>query len=182
MRMPRAFLALPLLLACKEEGGVAWAVHHATVDALAEGAHGYQVWEFYSSAWGDEKDADDHLCSRVQSVDGVAAAPVSGCTDCEVTFAVIVEDVQTDCEGEEGTGPGYGSMTHFAMGPLPEELAKDAPYGEDTYGWYMSWDGLTIEPYGYVWNERLDKDEPLLVRGWAPGERYVFWPAYAWEL
>ena len=176
-------LASLLLGACAEKAGPSsWAVHHAAAEATPGGLRGYQTWEFFTEDWSGDREADTHVCARVQALAGVEAAPLSGCTECDVTVAVRADEVSTDCEGEEGTKAGFGSMTHFAIGPLPEQLEGDAPYPGETLGWYLSWDGVIIEPYGFVWNEALDRGEPVLVTGWDEGARYVFWPAYAWDL
>jgi hypothetical protein len=159
-----------------------WSVQHASALVDADGMSGYQTWEFFNEDWGDDKAEDDHVCARVQAIVGVETHSLEGCVDCVATWSVRTEEVDTDCAGEEGTKLGYASVATFAVGPLPDDLAADAPYGEDTLGWYLGWDGQSVDAFGYVWNERLDQGEPLLVSGLSPGERYVFWPAYAWDL
>lgn len=174
--------ALLVLGACGKKDEAAWALQHATLEVGAEGVTGYQVWEFYSRRWEKERDAKFHVCARVQAVSGPAVEPLAECADCETVFQVRAEEVETDCEGELATRAGFAAMTHFAFGPLPGDLDGDDPYPGWSNGWYQSWDGESLDLMGYAWNELLDLGEDPQVVGWVEGERFVLWPAQAWEL
>ena len=105
--LPSVAIALcgALLQACGGGDEPAWAVQHATLEITNDGAEvaGYQIWEFYNSAWERTRSQDDHVCARVQSVYGAAEAVLpEGCPGCVASYAVALEELQTDCVGPEG--------------------------------------------------------------------------------
>ena len=169
-------------MGCGKAKDPAWALQHGTLEVQADGAVGYQVWEFFSKRWRKKRDEKFHICSRVQDLTAPAADPIDGCDDCEVFYSVRAEELETDCDSDAATKAGFGAMTHMAFGPLPSEFDGDDPYPGSSLGWYQSWDGQTVELMGYAWNEVLDEGEDPAVEGWSEGERFVLWPAYAWEL
>jgi hypothetical protein len=171
---------LVALLGCKDPVP-AWAVQHGTAVVGTEALGGYQVWEFYGEGWGRNKSADQHVCARVQALEGIPQA-FAGCEDCEGSWAVRTEEVETDCAGTEAHEAAYAGVRGYAFGPVPSEMAGDDPHEGFSYGWYLSWDGENLEPFGYAWDEALETNEEPATDTIEPGKRLVLWPAFAWEL
>jgi hypothetical protein len=70
----------------------------------------------------------------------------------------------------------------IAIGPVDETLAALDPHADRSLGWYASFDGEKLEPYGFAWDSALDTGEDAGPPGWNPGQTYTLWPAYAWDL
>jgi len=158
-----------------------WALQHATIDsaASAEAFSGYQVWELFSKRWRKKRKEKFHICARVQEIAGEATGELSGCDGCTETFELTVANLESDCDAEQAS---VSVPTHFGFGTVPEDLREDSPYPGQTLGWYVSFDGQSAEILGYAWNEGLDLGEVVDDPGWTGDQRYILWPAYAWEL
>lgn len=174
---------LPLLLpACGGQQQPAWAVQHATLDVESDGISGYQLWELFAKKWKKKQDDKHHLCALVQTVDGTLTTDLDGCLGCEASYAVTVDELETDCDPTWVAGETFEGVRAFAFGEVPPEEADLDPYPGHSLGWYQSWDGQTAEFIGFAWHEALGTASDPGIQGWSPGERYVLEPVYAWEL
>lgn len=162
----------------------AYVVQHAEVDVNVDGSlSGYQTWEFYAAGWKRKRSADDHICARVQALDGQVAANLAGCEGCVAAYALTFEEVDTDCDTSLAGQASYAAVTHFAIGDVPDEITGEDPYPGRSLGWYQSFDGATVEPMGFAWNDLLGGGaEGGVPPGWSTDTGYVLWPAWAWEL
>ncbi len=174
-------LALVLGVGCKGDAP-AWLMQHGTVDLSADGIAGYQVWEVFSKPWARKRSAKQHICAHVQTLQGAEDGDLDGCSGCTVTYAIRTEALESDCAGAAAELAGIDAVTHFAFGPVADELKGQEPYPGDSLGWYASFDGRTLEPMGFAWNAALDDGDPPLRAGLVEGERFVFWPAFAWDV
>lgn len=172
-------LLLPLALSACADQTPAWALQHGTLDTLDGAIDGYQVWEVYRDKWTRKRGERHHLCAVVQTLEGEEVTTLPGCVGCARSFAVRTELLETDCAAAPG---GLDGVTHFSFGPVPNELQADEPHPGATLGWYVSFDGEAVEPMGFAWNAALDEGEQPEQTGFVDGERFVFWPAWAWDL
>ena len=156
-----------------------WAVQHGTVDIGTDGIVGYQVWEMFSKRWGKKRSERQHICAQVQEMVGEAGASLPGCVGCAASYTIQTDLLEHDCAAPAA---GLDGVTHFAFGPVPSELQGDEPHPGDTFGWYASFDGAALEPMGFAWNAALDEGDPPDDTGLIAGERFVFWPGWAWDL
>lgn len=180
----RAVLGGLLLAAtgCGGEAAPRWAVQHGTLDVGADGVEGYQVWEFFARKWQSKHDEKHHICTLVQQVDGDLAGDLDGCLGCVASYTVTLTELESDCAPEVVSGGSYGDMRAMAFGQVADDIAADDPFPGRSLGWYVTWDGQQAQSMGFAWHEDTgERDDPQVV-GWAPGERYVLEPAYAWEL
>lgn len=180
------FLSLAATLGgCSRERTPAWAREHATVEVSDDGGgiEGYQTWEFYTEAWADDQDDAEHICARVQSIEGVAESDMpEGCPGCVASYALTLTELDTDCEEPEASADTYAGTTRYAIGAVATRLTDDDPHPGDSQGWYGGWGGTEVEALGFAWNEAIDQgDEPDL-EGWAAGESYTLSPGYVWKL
>lgn len=181
------FLSLLALAACAPaETTPAWAVQHGSLLVSEDGAGltGYQVWDFFSAGWEKNGDASSHVCARVQTLSGFLESTMpSECDDCLASYALTVEELQTDCDDPVDEAEDFGGLSRLAVGDLPSDLTDGDPYPGESLGWYASWGGESdVAPFGYLWNEALDLGERPSEDGWAPEQRYVFEAAAAWAL
>ena len=191
---PTSLIALPsvaialcgaLLQACGGGDEPAWAVQHATLEITNDGAEvaGYQIWEFYNSAWERTRSQDDHVCARVQSVYGAAEAVLpEGCPGCVASYAVALEELQTDCVGPEASASSYAGVVRYAIGGVDRAIADDDPYPGDSLGWYVGWDDGAVVSLGFAWNDTLNEGQTPASAGWIGGEAYTLSPAFVWDL
>ena len=174
-----------VLVCCGSTGGApVWALQHGTLDVSLSGLSGVQVWEFYASGWERAHSERFHVCARVQSLTASEVTDsLDGCLACEVVVDVTTVELETDCDGAVADAGTFGGVVNFAFGPVPDDVADIDPYPGDSLGWYASWDGESLEPIGFAWDQGLDTGEARATGGeWTTGTRYVLWPAYAWEL
>ena len=180
-------LGLALGLALGGCGGdeAAWAMQHATVEVQGDALVGFQVWEFYARGWKRDQGEEDHICARVQELEGQLTSDLDGCQACSATYEITLTELETDCTGPEATDANYAAITHFAVGDVHAEIAIDDPYPGKSLGWYQTWDAEAVDAMGFAWDERLEDgavDAGPVSPGWNTDQRYVLWPAYAWEL
>lgn len=174
-----------LLLAvtgCGGEAAPRWAVQHGTLDVGAARVEGYQVWEFFGRKWRSKHDEKHHICSLVQQVDGDLSADLDGCPGCVASYDLALTELETDCAPDVLAAGSFGEQRAMAVGEVSSEIASDDPYPGRSLGWYVSWDGAQAQAMGFALHEDLGGMNDPQVVGWAPGERYVLDPAFAWEL
>lgn len=177
---------LVLLLACVSptgNGPIAWAVNYATVTPTDQGLSGVHMWVFYGEGWGDDRDPDWHVCSLMQQLEATPSdTALEGCVSCAQTYRVTLTEQEHDCDPFEVEDPGLTALPWMAIGSMPTELASDDPYPGKALGWYLGFDGETAVPHGYAYAEDLDHGRALQQPGWAAGQVYSLWPAYAWDM
>ncbi len=178
-------IALTLVLACGSnyDGSEAvWALNRATVTPAADGLTGAHTWSFYDSDWERTQSDDDLICEVVQELTGEVVAPMSGCPGCSATYDIGFTLVVSDCADELTHDPGIEALLGFAFGPVPDEIAEDDPWPDNSAGWYLTVDGELMEDHGFAYPSSLDRGESSTTSGWMVGETYTLDPAYAWEL
>lgn len=173
-------LLAPLLTGCG--GAPAWAVQAGSVVPRDSGLDGVQAWSFFTARWGAAGDDAAFVCARSQTLTGTGAAPLPGCASCTAAYTLATAEIETDCEGDEATDPSYTLPVAMAIGPVDASLADVDPYEGRSLGWYASFDGQTLEPYGLVWDAAFDTGADPGPPGWNPGQSYTLWSAYAWDL
>lgn len=175
-------LALLGLVACASDVPT-WAVHHASVIPSETGLAGTQSWEFFDAGWEDGRGKDSYLCVRAQEVSGEVTAALSGCPGCVVAYALAATELETDCDEPIATDPAYAeAVLTMGIGEVPGDLASLDPHPSRSLGWYLSFDGETFTPYGFAYEEGLDWEGEIGQPGWAVGQTYTLWPAYAWDI
>ena len=97
-------------------------------------------------------------------------------------YALTLSELDGDCTGPEATDPSFAGPAVIGVGPVPAEYADADPYPGLSLGWYASWDGETWLSLGWAWQERAEEGDADAEQAWVAGERYVLWPAAAWEL
>jgi hypothetical protein len=173
-------MLLSLLLACASED-IAWAVNHASVVPDASGLTGTQTWEFFTKGWTPDSGDKHFACARAQTLDGaVASAPE--CKACTVVYTIAYEEIDSDCSDDYASDRSYQSLISFGIGDVDPDLAADDPHPDHSFGWYVSVDGSTMEPFGWAWDEAFNYDGDPGPPGWVEGRAYTLWPAVAWEL
>lgn len=181
-------LSLPGLLAlsgCATSDTPRWALQHASVTMAPDGASisGYQTWEFYREGWEEGRDQEDHLCARVQSIEGDAEPTLpSGCPGCIASFSLTLAELQTDCAGDEADDPSYAGVTLYAIGSVDNSVTELDPYPGDSMGWYVAWSTEDVDPIGFAYNDALDAGEEPEAAGLVAGLTYTLWPAFVWDL
>ena len=159
-----------------------WAVQHAEVTFEGDRIFGFQTWEFYSKRWRRNQSDQFHVCARVQQVEGTQVDPMSGCRECDSVYEITLTELESDCVDEIGSDYSYAGSTHYGLGPLTPELDKQNTHDGADLGWYVSWDGQTLEPLGYAWSEAVELESSDTGTVSEPVERLVLWPGYAWQL
>ena len=172
------FFFLP---ACSDQSP-AWAVHHASVVPAETGLSGTQTWEFFTSEWARTGSADAYVCGRAQVETGSVTAALPGCEGCVVAYALALSELESDCEAPLDTDEAYTTPTVIGIGDLPEEWTALDPFPGRSLGWYVSLDGVEMQAYGFAYPETLEWAGALGSPGWATGQTYTLWPAYAWDL
>jgi hypothetical protein len=174
---------LLLALACASDEP-AYAVQHLSVVPTASGLTGTQTWEFFDAGWAEDRGAGHFLCARSQTVSAELTAAPEGCTGCLAAYLLTVAELETTCDGDISTSRSYSDvLVHLGVGEVPEQLLEADPWPGRSFGWYLSYDaGVTVEPYGWAYDEALDHDGELGPAGWVVGEVYTLWPAFAWDL
>ena len=177
------WLFLGALAGCADRETAAWALQHGTVTVSDGTFEGYQIWEFYNARWDRTRNEKDHLCSRVQEITGAISTEVPlGCLGCVATYQIVIDEVETDCEGPEADDDSYGGVATYALGEVNAALSDDDPYPGESLGWYVAWAGGDLNPMGYAGNQALDQGLEPALDGWSAGAAYTLWPAYVWEL
>lgn len=168
---------LVILTGCAPDGGgAAWAVLHASVQLEGDTLSGYQVWELFGPEWERRQSGEAHRCAVVQTLEGAVAGPLQGCAGCAASWEVVAEPLESDCPDGELRASFLG-VSHYAFGTPPAEIDGGGPQPADSTGWYVSFDGLRLEPMGWAWDERVawgDAADP-------PGFQ-VLTPAWGWSL
>lgn len=160
---------------------VAWAVNHASVVPETSGVSGTQTWEFFTEGWTPDSGDEHYACARAQTLSGsVASSPP--CDECLYLYKLSYEEFGTDCSGDEAEDPSYRALVYFGIGDVPEELSADDPHPGKSFGWFVSVDGETMEPFGWAWDEAYDYGGDPGPPGWVEGRAYTLWPSVAWEL
>lgn len=182
--MSRVLLAavLPLLLVGCAAGSATWAVQDGAVTPSESGLVGEQAWSFFAKNWGQAQGDKAFVCARAQALTGAASAPLPGCASCTVAYTLSVTEIESDCEADLADDPSYTLPVAIGIGPVDESLASMDPHEGRSLGWYASFDGENLEPYGFAWDSALDAGEDAGPPGWNPGQSYTLWPAYAWDL
>lgn len=170
-----------LLLACADDGP-AWAVNQMSMVPSATGGEGTQTWAFYTARWGDAKDDRAYVCARAQTFTATVTSLPAGCPTCRFAYTVTLEELGTDCSSMVSVDPSFELPVAIAVGDVPDELAELDPHEGRSFGWYVSFDGVTYEPFGFAWDESLDWDGDPGPPGWNSGQPYTLFPAYAWDL
>ncbi len=176
---------LLLLCACSTSAAPRWALQHASVTVSADGGSisGYQTWEFYGEKWEEGRDQEDHLCARVQSLEGSAEPSLpTGCPGCIASFSLSLAELESDCTGEEATDPSYAGVTLYAIGSVDNAVSAIDPFPGESMGWYVAWSTEEVDALGFAYNGALDEGEEPEAAGWVEGLRYTLWPAFVWDL
>jgi hypothetical protein len=164
------------------KGDAVWAVQAASVVPGASGMSGTQAWTFFDSRWGKAKDDGAFVCARSQVVRGAVTTPLPGCTDCTVAYDLEVDEIGTDCDSELAEDPSYTLPLAMAIGPVDDSLAEIDPHPGRSLGWYASFDGESLTPYGLAWDAAFDSGAEPGPPGWNPEQSYTLWSAFAWDL
>jgi hypothetical protein len=181
--LPRvALLLLPPLLAACASDTPAWAVHHAALEPSATGLSGTQTWEFFSADWASSGSADAFTCTRAQLVTGEVSAPLPGCDGCTAAYDLTIAELDTDCPSPFDEDTAYGTPKAIGLGDIPMDYTDLDPYPGRSVGWYVSVDAVNAEFYGFAYEESLAWAGDVGAPGWASGQRYTLWPAFAWDL
>lgn len=173
-------MLLLLVVACASDK-IAWAVNHASVIPEENGLSGTQTWEFFTEGWTPDSGDKHFACARVQTITGVVSSAPE-CADCDVVYTMSFDELQTDCEGDEADDPSYRALVSFGIGDTAPDFDTDDPHPDKSLGWYVSVDGVTIDAFGWAWDEALDFEGDPGPPGWQSGTAYTLWPAVAWEL
>jgi len=171
-----------LLAAGCASNDVSWAVHHASLIPSETALTGTQTWEFFTPDWAKSGDPDAFVCARGQLVSGAVTAALPGCDGCVAAYELDVAELETDCAAPLDADPAYLTPRAMGIGAVPDALADADPYPGRSLGWYVSVDGVEMEPYGFAYDEALDWAGELGSPGWTTGQTYTLWPAYAWDL
>ncbi len=174
-----------LLLACTSApsgtGPPSWGLQYASVSPGDDGAwRGHSVWTFYEEGWSQEPSADWHLCSLLQTLEGVPDPAIAGCPDCQDKVRVTVRNLETDCEPDWVEDASFTAPTAMAVGPADPDMADRAPH-PDSMGWYQAFGDEELAFQGHATSEdaELGREGP---DGWAPEAWYTLWPSFAWSL
>ena len=187
-RFPRPSLLAGLLFllcgvspACAK-GDAVWAVQSASVVPAASGLSGAQAWSFFDARWGKAKSDGAFVCARSQILSGAVTTPLPGCTDCTVAYVLDVEEIGSDCDAALAEDPSYTLPVAMAIGPVDDSLADLDPHPGRSLGWYASFDGESLTPYGLAWDDAFDSGGEPGPPGWNPEQTYTLWSAFAWDL
>lgn len=167
------------------EAQVAWAIDWAAVTPTQWGLEGHHIWEFYLDGWEDRHDEDFYTCHLVQELVGEVVSCPEGVSACAAAYALTLEldEDESDCDPSIVNDPSFDGPPWIAIGSLPEALEEDAPYPDHVFGWYLGYAEDDFVDHGYAYAEVMEQEggaaPPV---GWALGEPYVLWPAYAWSL
>jgi hypothetical protein len=176
-----------------------WAINWAQVTPTASGLEGYQMWELFVDGWEKDHDQAYFKCWIARSLDGRVVASPEGCPGCMAAYKLDFTDYiagdaagggpsTAPCDATLQADPRFAGPPQYAVGALSETIAADAPYENETLGWYVGWDQTGVESFGYAYAAGLECtdaatcDYAVLGPGWVSDQTYVFWPAYAWEL
>lgn len=170
-------MTLLLLLACAADEA-AWVVQHGSVIPTESGLEGTQTWEFFGPGWTPESGDDGYLCARAQTVRGTLTGQPQ-CEDCRAAWALSVEELDTDCTGEEATSLEFAGPELYAFGDVPASLEADQPWPGEGFGWKVGFGDGELLDVGYAYPEALDAGGSGSA-GLATGEVYTLWPAVAW--
>lgn len=175
-------LLIIFLIGCAEpEGDPIWAMNWATITPAEDNtASGVQIWQLYQEGWEKRYKEDYYVCSIAQELEATKIdCPETGIPGCVAFYSLTLEIFESDCAEKYTIDPGFNGPLKAGIGLLPDDLKKDAPYDQDVLGWFI-FDQEILE-HGYAYAEALDQGtQPP--PGWVPGERYIWWPAYAWKL
>lgn len=173
---------LPLLLVGCGPRSVKWAVQDGVVTPDQSGLVGEQAWSFFANNWGSAKGDKAFVCARAQTLTGTASSPLPGCATCTVAYTLAVAETESDCDADLADDPSYTLPVAMGIGPVDDALAGMDPHEGRSLGWYASFDGENLEPYGFAWDAAIDAGEDPGPPGWNPGQSYTLWAAYAWDL
>lgn len=174
-------IALLALAGCGSDAP-SWALQTGAATPSTSGLAGVQAWAFFTEAWGKAQGDAAFVCARSQTVAGTTAAPLPGCVGCTAAYTLTVHEIDSDCDAELAQDPSYTLPVAIAIGPVDDSLAALDPHEGRSLGWYASFDGVELTPYGLAWDIALDETGDSGPPGWNPGQTYTLWPAYAWDL
>lgn len=189
-------LAFFLLVGCKPapdlEAAPRWGLVWAEVtpgntgfESRADGQYtNFLVWEFYADGWERKHEDSYYKCEVVQDIQGTPLACPGSAPGCVAAYTLeaTLNDPYTTCDPGLAADPSYAGPARIAIGEVPADLQEEAPYGDWTMGWYVAFDTPEVEAHGYAYAKVLESNTPPLAKGWLPGETFVLWPAYVWEL
>lgn len=164
------------------KGDAVWAVQSASVVPGASGLTGTQAWTFFDKRWGKAKDDGAFVCARSQIITGAVTTPLPGCADCTVAYDLEVQEIGTDCDASLGEDASYTLPLAMAIGPVDDSLSAVDPHAGRSLGWYASFDGESLTPYGLAWDAAFDSGGEPGPPGWNPSQTYTLWSAFAWDL
>ncbi len=175
--MHQRLLWLSLCLGgCSGPSADLWGVLHGDVTVGEDGSvDGVLVWEMFESDWADDLDPERHLCGRVLHVAGESSP--SGCAECAVDAALVVEEIQTDCPGVEGSTPALVSMDRLRLLPVNGKIAGAWP--DYQWAWALGWAGGEPAQEGVAWDEGFEFGDPPADGASVLGRRLRLGPANA---
>jgi len=144
------------MTACGSDRYALWGIVHGDISVGSGGdVDGVLVWEFFDSKWERARSSKHHRCGRVLGLTGTAD---QGCADCAVNVQLVVEDIEHDCSGGEGTHPSLTAMDSLRISP-----SRDVPAGswpDTSWSWALGWGGGAPEVEGMAWDEGFEFGEP----------------------
>lgn len=167
------------LLGCAA-GEVSWAVQYASILPTTTGFTGTQTWAFFDDRWSPDDGEGGYVCSRAQTATGTVTT-LADCADCRVAYAVAVEELGTDCEGDEADSEAYAGPDVYAIAGVPGDLEAQDPHPGDSFGWFVAWGDDELSALGWAYPEAVDHGEAA-ASGFAVDQVYTLWPAVAWSL
>ena len=168
------FLAGVLLFSGCTDNRVHWALDPIFLSPQDEGVDGTQTWQLYRKAWKNRFAQKHYLCSVVTQFRATPSA--TDCTECRVTFDVLPEIVDSDCEDSVSEDPTFVALRRVAVGPL----AEGGPYPDASSIGYVDY-GSGWEVHGWAYPEALANDQQAASFTWDNSEPFAFTPTGVWE-
>jgi hypothetical protein len=161
-----------------------WAINWAEVLPSETGLEdsSYHVWEFFVEGWEKKHKEEYFKCSVGQHIIAEPIACPEGAEGCVAAHQWILDPWQSDCDDTITLDPSFSGPIQVAVGLLPEDLESDDPYPGWSMGWYLGIGGEPVQPFGYVYDKLLEDGGTPPSIGWLPGQTYILWPAWAWDL
>ena len=150
--------AVCFLFGCAGTNTPGWAVLDGDIVVAEDGIAGDHTWSFYKDAWEKKQGSEDakHLiCSIDFSFFGAPVEVLEECDECSEAYRIDgLSEISNDCEPGVGEGAGYSAMTHYLFGAVDPDVVPPDSAAETGFGWYVSWDGETVESVGIATGER----------------------------